>query len=357
MKPIFWFEAAGMVIIYAIGLALDLTWVKILAFLLGYLVVVAVYELYLAHRLKAQERAAKRRARRTDTGLYGWPLGDVEQASTVTVRPVAVAPSVRTRVDVEPIAPAVEPEVEPELVAEAAGVTAHEESDWPESAPVVDDAEGEDVEAVEHVEEVTPPPVVEAAPFEEPAPEPEPEPDSEPEPEPDPEPEVEPEPEPEPAPEPEPEPAPEPEREPERAPEPTPEPEPVAAAAVEREPAPPAEEPRRRMPWRRDEVREAPVRAADHPQPEPVAEPVAAPAEPPAPAPAPALAPAARGSQWNLWELERAMQADPQPDTDRAYERSALIVFLRDYASSDGQLPPEFDELVRDAFAELLAVR
>ena len=26
-------------------------------------------------------------------------------------------------------------------------------------------------------------------------------------------------------------------------------------------------------------------------------------------------------------------------------------MFLRDYASSDGQLPPEFDELVRDAFA------
>jgi hypothetical protein len=51
------------------------------------------------------------------------------------------------------------------------------------------------------------------------------------------------------------------------------------------------------------------------------------------------------------------MQADPEPDTDRAYERSALIVFLRDYASSDGQLPPEFDQLVRDAFAELLAVR
>jgi hypothetical protein len=32
-------------------------------------------------------------------------------------------------------------------------------------------------------------------------------------------------------------------------------------------------------------------------------------------------------------------------------------MFLRDYASSDGQLPAEFDELVRDAFSELLAAR
>jgi hypothetical protein len=130
------------------------------------------------------------------------------------------------------------------------------------------------------------------------------------------------------------------------------------------------------MPWRRDEVREAPVRPAAEAEPAPTQEPASLPGRPAAappqpervpapepmpaaapPAPAPALATAARGSQWNLWELERAMQADPEPDTDRAYERSALIVFLRDYASSDGQLPPEFDELVRDAFAELLAVR
>jgi hypothetical protein len=130
------------------------------------------------------------------------------------------------------------------------------------------------------------------------------------------------------------------------------------------------------MPWRRDEVREAPVRPAAEPDEAPKQEPAPLPVRPAAgpqpervpapeptpahaapPTPAPALAPAARANQWNLWELERAMQADPEPDTDRAYERSALIVFLRDYASSDGQLPPEFDELVRDAFAELLAVR
>jgi hypothetical protein len=58
-----------------------------------------------------------------------------------------------------------------------------------------------------------------------------------------------------------------------------------------------------------------------------------------------------------VWELERATQSDPSPDSDRAYERTVLLMFLRDYASSDGQLPPEFDELVRDAFSELLAVR
>jgi hypothetical protein len=126
----------------------------------------------------------------------------------------------------------------------------------------------------------------------------------------------------------------------------------------------------RRVPWRRDEVREAPVRGEPEPvaerpeapaaapprrEPVPAAGPVAsAPSAPPAPAQA---VPAARGSQWNVWELERATQGDPSPDSERAYERTVLLMFLRDYASSDGQLPPEFDELVRDAFSELLAAR
>src|SRR3954452_19776262 len=129
-----------MVVVYAITLALDLSWLRILAVLLGYLVLVALYELYVGHRFRKHARAAKRRARRTETGLYGWPLGDVEgvaapaSAVTVRTRPVTVAPSVRTRGDVEPIAPAIEPEVEPEPVGVAAS-----DAGWPESAPVVDE--------------------------------------------------------------------------------------------------------------------------------------------------------------------------------------------------------------------------
>src|SRR3954449_9038630 len=155
-----------MVVVYAITLALDLPWLRILAVLLGYLVLVALYELYVGHRFRKHERAAKRRARRTETGLYGWPRGEegvAAPASAVTVRtrPVTVAPSVSTRADVEPLAPALEPELEPFAAA------ASDDPGWPESAPVVDD------EPEPQVEEPAPVPVVEAAPFEEPAPEPE----------------------------------------------------------------------------------------------------------------------------------------------------------------------------------------
>jgi hypothetical protein len=119
------------------------------------------------------------------------------------------------------------------------------------------------------------------------------------------------------------------------------------------------------MPWRRDEVREAPVSGPEplveeEPEPEPAraaAGPVGSPSEPaPAPAPEPELQPVARGGQWNVWELERALAYDPNPDSERAYERTAMLMFLRDYASSDGRLPADFDDLVRDAFGDLLAV-
>jgi hypothetical protein len=51
------------------------------------------------------------------------------------------------------------------------------------------------------------------------------------------------------------------------------------------------------------------------------------------------------------------MANDTAADSERMYERSVMLMFLRDYASSDGQLPADFDELVRDTFGDLLATR
>jgi hypothetical protein len=57
---------------------------------------------------------------------------------------------------------------------------------------------------------------------------------------------------------------------------------------------------------------------------------------------------------WNVWQLERLLTAQAKPDLERDYERSMLLVYLREFADSDGQLPPEFDDLVRESFADLM---
>jgi hypothetical protein len=57
---------------------------------------------------------------------------------------------------------------------------------------------------------------------------------------------------------------------------------------------------------------------------------------------------------WNIWQLERLLAAQVKPDPERDYERSMLLVYLREFADSDGQLPPEFDDLVRESFADLV---
>jgi len=56
---------------------------------------------------------------------------------------------------------------------------------------------------------------------------------------------------------------------------------------------------------------------------------------------------------WNVWQLERLLAAQVKPDPERDYERSMLLVYLREFADSDGQLPPQFDDLVRESFADL----
>lgn len=124
--------------------------------------------------------------------------------------------------------------------------------------------------------------------------------------------ELEPEPQPEPDPEPAPEPTPEPEPEPERRPE---------LAAV---PPPPSE-----------------------PEPEPEPDPE------PEPAVVPLVLRDTTPRTWNIWELERL--AETMDGDAAAEERALLLVHLREFANASGDLPVEFDELVRDAFGADLA--
>ena len=124
--------------------------------------------------------------------------------------------------------------------------------------------------------------------------------------------ELEPEPQPEPDPEPAPEPTPEPEPEPERRPE---------LAAV---PPPPPE---------------------PEPEPEPDAD--------PEPAVVPLVLRDTTPRTWNIWELERL--AETIEGDAAAEERALLLVHLREFANASGDLPVEFDELVRDAFGADLA--
>lgn len=122
---------------------------------------------------------------------------------------------------------------------------------------------------------------------------------------------------------------PEPEPEPEREPEPQPVPEPVRVL----EPVPDLE---------------------PEPQPEPEPE--------PEPEPLPAATVVAIGippepRQWNLWDLERLTREASGADAVIDEERSYLLMYLRDFADADGELPVDFDALVRDSFGELVGAR
>ena len=101
------------------------------------------------------------------------------------------------------------------------------------------------------------------------------------------------------------------------------------------------------------------------PAPEPVAEPrqvVEAPPPPPEPAPVPAApayqaasapAPPPVPREWNIWDLERRARQQAG-DAARDEEWTALFVHLRQYANPKGVLPVEFDDLVRESFADLI---
>jgi hypothetical protein len=109
---------------------------------------------------------------------------------------------------------------------------------------------------------------------------------------------------------------------------------------------------------------EMPVVAVAEPEPEP--EPEAEPEPEPEPAPPP-VPPGEDGAavvelplrggprEWNLWDLERRARERHGQDPYRDEEWSALFVYLREYASPDGMLPADFDDLVRSSFGELLS--
>jgi hypothetical protein len=114
----------------------------------------------------------------------------------------------------------------------------------------------------------------------------------------------------------------EPQREPVPAPEPHQEPEPERVLAAVPSPLPQRE---------------------PDPEPEPKAE----------PAVVPLVLRDTTPRTWNLWELERlaaTIKGDPA-----AEERTLLLVSLRQFADPSGDLPVEFDPLVRDAFGADLA--
>jgi len=121
-----------------------------------------------------------------------------------------------------------------------------------------------------------------------------------------------------------------------------------------------------RRPGRRPAVVATPVGAAllPDPIPEPEPEPVAAPKpEPVADAPArdegrrrlirpprtSAARPAPQPVAWNVWSLERVARDHPE-----AEELVYVVASLRQFADAAGQLPADFDPLVRESFGDLL---
>jgi hypothetical protein len=103
------------------------------------------------------------------------------------------------------------------------------------------------------------------------------------------------------------------------------------------------------------------------PAPDPVRQPVLVAVPPPsAPEPVPELEPepepvvvplALRDPTprtWNLWELEE-LAASKNGDPARVEERGLLLLHMRQFANAAGELPTEFDPLVREAFGADLA--
>ena len=82
------------------------------------------------------------------------------------------------------------------------------------------------------------------------------------------------------------------------------------------------------------------------PPPEPEPEPV--------PTPEPAPERITRAGAWNVDDLERAVAAQPNASAEQAEEWSTYLFFLREHASSDGALPPQFDGLVEDVFGQVV---
>jgi hypothetical protein len=90
------------------------------------------------------------------------------------------------------------------------------------------------------------------------------------------------------------------------------------------------------------------------PPPPPPPEPEPAPEPEPVPTPEPAPERITRAGAWNVNDLERAVAAQSSASAEQAEEWSTYLFFLREHASSDGALPPQFDGLVEDVFGQLV---
>jgi hypothetical protein len=133
----------------------------------------------------------------------------------------------------------------------------------------------------------------------------------------------------------EPEPAPPPDLEPGTTPEPEPEPESPPVP----EPAPPPTP--------------SPPRIAVVPPPAAVREPEPEPPEP-EPEVVSIVSRVAVPREWNIWELERIARDQGGDDVGRDEERAYLLMYLREFANADGNLPSDFDAVVRESFGDVL---
>ncbi|MGZ4368823.1 MAG: YveK family protein [Gaiellaceae bacterium] len=93
------------------------------------------------------------------------------------------------------------------------------------------------------------------------------------------------------------------------------------------------------------EQRPAPPPPPPPPPPEPEPE--------PEPTPEPAPERITRAGAWNVNDLERAVAAQSNASAEQAEEWSTYLFFLREHASSDGALPPQFDGLIEDVFGSI----
>ncbi len=104
-------------------------------------------------------------------------------------------------------------------------------------------------------------------------------------------------------------------------------------------------------------------------EPEPEAKPVLTVAPPPPPQLPPATEPEAppepevvvplvrRDStprEWNVWDLERITSEQEGQNLGRDEERALLLMSLRQFANASGDLPVDFDPLIREAFGTAL---
>jgi hypothetical protein len=126
----------------------------------------------------------------------------------------------------------------------------------------------------------------------------------------------------------------------EPASEPEPKPEPVAVEIPDPEPDPEPE------PEPEPELESEPVLVSVPSLPDPRPE--------PEPAVVPLILRDPNPRAWNLWQLEH-LAATKDGDAARVEERALLLLHMRRFANAAGDLPAEFDPLVREAFGSDLA--